>query len=83
MWQVFKIFLLTAIFFLTNFFAAESAPASNSYGKLKVGYVVNTSFMSEDRPGHTVGYGYEYMEILENYVPCEFEYIVFDDWTDL
>lgn len=83
MWQAFKIFLLTAIFILTDFFSAESAPAANNYGKLKVGYVVNTSFMSEDRPGHTVGYGYEYMEILENYVPCEFEYIVFDDWTDL
>lgn len=83
MWQAFKIFLLTAIFILTDFFSAESAPAANNYGKLKVGYVVDTSFMSEDRPGHTVGYGYEYMEILENYVPCEFEYIVFDDWTDL
>ena len=39
--------------------------------------------MSEDRPGHTVGYGYEYMEFLENYVPCEFEYVVFNDWIDL
>lgn len=81
--KILKIFLLTTIFLLTNFFTAESAPAANNYGKLKVGYVVNTSFMSEDRPGHTVGYGYEYIEILENYVPCEFEYIVFDDWTDL
>ena len=62
----------------------ESAPAiQNEYRKLKVGYVVNTGFMYEDRPGHTAGYGYEYMEFLENYVPCEFEYIVFDDWTDL
>ena len=62
----------------------ESAPAlQNEYGKLKVGYVVNTGFMYEDRPGHTAGYGYEYMEFLENYVPCEFEYFVFDDWTDL
>ena len=78
-----------------NIFYAESAPATENfmsesastvkkdYSKLKVGYVVNTGFMSEDRPGHTVGYGYEYMEFLENYVPCEFEYIVFDDWTDL
>lgn len=81
--KILKIFLLTTIFLLTNFFTAESAPAANNYGKLKVGYVVNTSFMSEDRPGHTVSYGYEYIEILENYVPCEFEYIVFDDWTDL
>lgn len=51
--------------------------------KLKVGYVVNTSFMEEDRPGHVVGYGYEYMEFLKNYIPCEFEYVVYDDWTDL
>ncbi|MBO4402030.1 MAG: EAL domain-containing protein [Selenomonadaceae bacterium] len=64
----------------TNFAKTESAPANTT---LKVGYVVNTSFMSEDRPGHTVGYGYEYMEFLKNYVPCQFEYIVFDDWTDL
>ena len=65
--------------------SVEGAPeaAKSNYPKLKVGYVVNTSFMSEDRPGHTVGYGYEYMEFLKNYVPCEFEYIVFDDWTDL
>ena len=58
----------------------EAAP---NVPKLKVGYVVNTGFLYEDRPGHKVGYGYEYMEFLENYVPCEFEYIVFDDWTDL
>ena len=62
---------------------SEAAPAPADYRTLKVGYVVNTGFMSEDRPGHTVGYGFEYMEFLKNYVPCEFEYIVFDDWTDL
>ena len=62
----------------------ESAPVTqNKYAKLKVGYVVNTGFMHEDRPGHIVGYGYDYMEFLENYMPCEFEYIVFDDWTEL
>ena len=64
--------------------AAEfAAVAKKNYETLKVGYVVNTGFMSEDRPGHTAGYGYEYMEFLENYVPCRFEYVVFDDWTDL
>ena len=79
----------------TNFCMVESSPAitdpngessvevKKNYEKLKVGYVVNTGFMEEDRPGHTVGYGYEYMEFLENYMPCEFEYIVFDDWTNL
>ena len=29
---------------------------AEEYVKLKVGYVVNTGFMSEDRPGHTVDY---------------------------
>ena len=72
-----------AITAIINFVTAEGAPATKNYNTLKVGYVVNTGFMFEDRPGHTVGYGYEYMEILENYVPCEFEYIVFNDWTDL
>ena len=83
MGMVVKIFLTAAIFWLTNFFIAEAGPTTKNQTTLKVGYVVNTSFMSEDRPGHTIGYGYEYMEILENYMPCQFEYIVFDDWTDL
>lgn len=76
--------------FAMNILSAESSPVAGNYADarktyptLKVGYVVNTSFMSEDRPGHVVGYGYEYMEFLKNYIPCEFEYIVFDDWTDL
>jgi len=63
--KAWKIFLATAIITamsLANFFTAESAPSRT----LKVGYVVNTSFMEEDRPGHIVGYGYEYMEILKN-----------------
>ena len=93
--KFYKLFLsmsMTILIILANFLdadgllisKAESAPpAKKDYGTLKVGYVVNTGFMQEDRPGHTVGYGYEYMEFLENYVPCEFEYIVFDDWTDL
>ena len=94
-----KIFFMTASIIATlnatNFGTAESASAVTIFNeessdevkknleKLKVGYVVNTGFMEEDRPGHIVGYGYEYMEFLENYMPCEFEYIVFDDWTDL
>lgn len=81
--KMFKIFLLATIFLLTNFFIAEAGPTTKNQTTLKVGYVVNTEFMQEDRPGHTVGYGYEYMEILENYIPCQFEYIVYDDWTDL
>ena len=93
----FKRLLLIALIILAiNNLTAESAPATEEnfipesyadvkkdYKTLKVGYVVNTGFMSEDRPGHIVGYGYEYMKFLENYMPCNFEYIVFDDWTDL
>ena len=78
----YKILLMTAFLILLNVLNAEAA-VTKDYGTLKVGYVVNTGFLSEDRKGHTVGYGYEYMEFLENYMPCEFEYIVFDDWTDL
>lgn len=76
-------FLIVTAFILINFFIAEGASVTPNYGTLKVGYVVNTSFMAEDRPGHDTGYGYEYMEFLKKYVPCEFEYVVFDDWTDL
>ena len=75
--------IVAAVIFFLNFtiyFTAESSPP---YNVLKVGYVVDTSFLNEDRPGHIVGYGYEYMELLENYMPCQFEYVVFDDWTDL
>ncbi len=49
----------------------------------KVGYVVDTGFLYEDRPGHIVGYGYEYMQFLANYMHCKFDYIKYDDWTDL
>ncbi|MBO4401972.1 MAG: hypothetical protein J5809_09045 [Selenomonadaceae bacterium] len=82
--------LITSSMTLTNFENAAGSPVTEgytadrkNYQTLKVGYVVNIGFMSEDRSGHTMGYGYEYMEFLENYIPCEFEYVVFDDWTDL
>lgn len=90
-----KFLIAVSVILATNIVSAESSPmpetvgselfatSKKDYGTLKVGYVVNTGFMSEDRPEHVVGYGYEYMEFLENYVPCNFEYIVFDDWTDL
>ena len=35
--------------------------------KLRVGYVPETGFLMEDRPGHIRGYGYEYMEFLSRY----------------
>ena len=53
------------------------------YDTFKVGYVKNTGFMTEDRPGHWIGYGYEYMEFLENYAHCRFEYVEFADWDEM
>ena len=52
-------------------------------GTVKVGYVKNTGFVEEDRPGHKIGYGYEYMEFLSNYAHCKFEYVEFEHWQDL
>ena len=86
----FKFFSLAVLIFILMFMntsskalAKPSNPEHKATTTYKVGYVVNTGFMEEDRPGHIVGYGYEYMEFLKKYMPCEFEYIVFDDWTDL
>ncbi len=52
-------------------------------GTVKIGYVKNTGFVQEDRPGHKIGYGYEYMEFLSNYAHCDFEYVEFATWDDL
>ena len=46
----------------------------------KVGYVKGANFIYEDRPGHKVGYGYEYMEFLEMYAHCNFEYVEYENW---
>ena len=46
----------------------------------KVGYVKNTNFILEDRPGHKVGYGYDYMKFLEMYAHCKFEFIEYENW---
>lgn len=52
-------------------------------GTVKVGYVKDTGFVEENHPGHKVGYGYEYMEFLSNYANCKFEYVEFENWSDL
>ena len=52
-------------------------------GTVKVGYVKNTGFVEENRPGHKIGYGYEYMEFLSSYAHCNFEYVEFENWADL
>ncbi len=56
---------------------------SKFIGTVKVGYVKNTGFVEENRPGHKIGYGYEYMEFLSNYAHCNFEYVEFENWIDL
>ena len=84
-------FTISAMFFLLNFaiyFVAESAPSPDNstpwnYTTYKIGYVKNTGFMHEDRPGHNVGYGYDYMEFLSSYAHCKFEYIEFNSWEEL
>ena len=55
-------------------FAAET--------KLRVGYVPETGFLEEDRPGHIRGYGYEYMEFLSRYGNWKFEYIPSTNWDE-
>ena len=66
----------------------ETAPrpkleSEKDIGTVTVGYVKNTGFLTENRPGHKIGYGYEYMEFLSNYAHCDFEYVEFDTWEDL
>lgn len=51
-------------------------------GVLKVGYVKDTNFIEEDRPGHYTGYGYEYMEFLASYGGWTFEYVPLDSWKE-
>ena len=69
--------LLTIILCLTlngNFIEAKT--------HLKVGYVPDTAFLEEDRPGHLRGYGYEYMEFLAQYGDWEFEYVPCITWQE-
>ncbi len=51
--------------------------------KLRVGYVPGTGFLEEDRSGHFLGYGYEYMEFLARYGDWKFEYIPATTWKEL
>ena len=51
--------------------------------KLRVGYVPNTGFLAEDRSGHFLGYGYEYMEFLARYGNWRFEYVPASTWKEL
>ncbi len=92
-----KFLLMTGIiFFLSvaaNFFEAEGAPEENvlpenfyspwGYDEYKVGYVKGTGFLNVDEKNHITGYGYEYMEFLEMYAHCQFEYIGYESWNEL
>lgn len=51
--------------------------------KLRVGYVPETGFLAEDRGGHFLGYGYEYMEFLSLYGNWKFEYVPATTWKEL
>ena len=72
-----KFFCVLIIFFaFCNF--AQAAET-----KLRVGYVPETGFLEEDRPGHVRGYGYEYMEFLSRYGNWKFEYIPGTSWEEV
>lgn len=51
--------------------------------KLRVGYVPGMGFLEEDRSGHFLGYGYEYMEFLARYGDWKFEYVPAATWKEL
>ena len=51
--------------------------------KLRVGYVPGMGFLEEDRSGHFLGYGYEYMEFLARYGDWKFEYVPATSWQEL
>ena len=84
-----KFLTTAAAIFLLSFsvcFFVESAPIEDNlwnYETFKVGYVRNTGFMSENRPRHKTGYGYDYMEFLSHYAHCKFNYIEFNSWDAL
>lgn len=71
-----KIFclLLIVLSFCSNVYAET---------KLRVGYVPAMGFLTEDRSGHFLGYGYEYMEFLARYGGWRFEYVPATTWKEL
>ncbi len=91
-WKIFlPIFFVAALIGASAYFHAESAPAGeNRTGTeksaretFKVGYLKDSTFLWEDRPGHKVGYGYDYMEFLAGYAQCNFEYVECKSWAEL
>ncbi len=74
------IYALSAICFGASGFSAATVYAAGE--TLKVGYIPNTNFIEEDRPGHYRGYGYEYMEFLAKYGNWNFEYVPIFSWKE-
>lgn len=70
-------FILLFMFLL--FFSPTSGLAME---ELKVGYVPGTGFLEEDRPGHTKGNGYEYMEFLSGFLGSKFIYVPCVSWWE-
>ena len=67
------LFLLFGIFLPARLLAME---------ELKVGYVPDTGFLDEDRPGHMRGNGYEYMEFLSGFLGASFSYVPCVNWWE-
>lgn len=74
--KIFSVIILISLF-LTSFAFAQRRPV------LRVGYIADTGFLNEDRPGHFEGYGYEYMEFLARYGDWRFVYVPCRSWQEM
>ncbi len=83
-WRAWCVFCLTLSLLIC--FTVEKAEADDSQDSdlrvLRVGYVPGTGFLEEDRPGHMLGNGYEYMEFLAQYGGWKFEYVACGNWWE-
>lgn len=73
--KIFAVVLL--LIFLTAVAYADRRPV------LRIGYIADTGFLKEDRPGHFEGYGYEYMEFLARYGDWRFVYVPCRSWQEM
>ena len=74
--KIFAVMLLMLLFTASTVFA-DRRPV------LRVGYIADTGFLREDRPGHFEGYGYEYMEFLARYGDWRFVYVPCRSWKEM
>lgn len=76
--KILSVMLLSLIFVMSLTFAeGQRRPV------LRVGYIADTGFLREDRPGHFEGYGYEYMEFLSRYGDWQFIYVPCRSWQEM